>query len=99
METNAWRAALIGLCVATREADVSTPEKAAANIRQRLQNPYDKPRKTEITESSMAPIPANVYWNAEHENFYGMFTRQGMGQEFFDTWFPRRDEFPKNGKK
>lgn len=37
MDGNAWRAALIGLCVTTREADVDTPEKAAANVRARLE--------------------------------------------------------------
>ncbi len=40
------------------------------------------------------PIPELVYWNGEAGNFYGMESRRGQGQEFMDTWYPRRAEFP-----
>jgi hypothetical protein len=44
--------------------------------------------------SEREPIPELVYWDGENSNFYGVTSRRGQGQEFFDKWFPRRDEFP-----
>lgn len=40
------------------------------------------------------PIPELVYWNGEAGNFYGMVSRRGQGQTFFDKWWPRYAEFP-----
>ncbi len=55
-----------------------------------------KPPMTSAVMSNVGegPIPELVYWNGEAGNFYGMVSRRGQGQEFMDTWYPRRAEFP-----
>lgn len=39
-------------------------------------------------------IPELVYWSDEGGNFYGAVSRRGQGQSFYNTWYPRRAEFP-----
>lgn len=40
------------------------------------------------------PIPQDVYWFAEHQNFYHTKTRRGMGEPFYMNWRRRYHEFP-----
>lgn len=40
------------------------------------------------------PIPAEVYYSREHDNFYHVTTRGGQGNHFYRKWRARRDEFP-----
>ena len=40
-------------------------------------------------------IPVSVEWHAEHGNFFDPVSYKGMGEEFFDKWFARRNEFPR----
>lgn len=157
MEANAWRSALLGLCVAVRMTDVATPDKAAENVRARLKKAElpanachcatctckpgmtpsvrfdlspaateeairdelvrmgwtppraDRSIRTTLEKSVDAlldearvtadlielPVPSNVYWNPAHDNFYDMENSNGMGQEFFEIWYTRRAEFPR----
>jgi hypothetical protein len=46
----------------------------------------------EIVSGEPEPIPELVYFH--DGNFYGMQSRRGQRQEFFDKWFSRRNEFP-----
>lgn len=42
------------------------------------------------------PIPADVYWSADSDNFYFADTQEGMGDDFYRSWRPRASEFPTN---
>lgn len=41
------------------------------------------------------PIPPRVYYSVEHDYFYHMDTKNGMGYEFHRKWKRLRDQFPK----
>lgn len=42
----------------------------------------------------MEPIPVGISFSEQHCNFYRADTGQGMGNEFYDKWRDRADEFP-----
>ena len=49
-----------------------------------------------VADLDAEEIPPLVYWDGEHNNFYGATSRRGQGQAFFDKWYPRRAEFPQS---
>lgn len=49
-----------------------------------------------FNEKKIDPIPVDVYWSGDNDNFYSAFNRQGMGQDFYNTWINRYREFPVN---
>lgn len=55
-------------------------------------------RKQELLHGPVAavkePIPTDVYWEAEADNFYSSTTGRGMSNEFHSKWRNRADEFP-----
>lgn len=45
-------------------------------------------------EHARSKIPEGVYYSKEMSNFYDQVTHQGMGHDFYQKWFDRRNEFP-----
>lgn len=39
-------------------------------------------------------IPSGIYYGTDTDNFYNDTTKEGQGQEFFQKWISRKDEFP-----
>lgn len=50
--------------------------------------------KVETPKDSVEPIPPNIYYSLEADNFYLMPGRYGLGIEFYNRWYPRKSEFP-----
>lgn len=48
----------------------------------------------EASEAAFEPIPANIGYSPEHDNFYSMISHGGQGEAFHRKWVARRDEFP-----
>lgn len=51
-----------------------------------------------VTLTFGSAIPNNVTWDDENGNFYDAVTSVGKGQNFYDQWKNRKDEFPKTPK-
>jgi hypothetical protein len=45
-------------------------------------------------DSNSCHIPAGVYYNVEHDNFYCLLTNKGMGNDFYSQWKIRNMDFP-----
>lgn len=52
--------------------------------------------KVESPKDSVEPIPPNIYYSLEADNFYLMPGRYGLGIEFYNRWYPRKSEFPES---
>jgi len=53
--------------------------------------PSTDQRREEIAREA---IPAGIYFNREHDNFYDAKTNAGMGEAFYFSWVDRWCEFP-----
>ena len=51
--------------------------------------------KVESPKDSVEPIPPNIYYSLEKDNFYSAGVG-GMGIEFYTKWYPRKSEFPES---
>lgn len=40
------------------------------------------------------PIPPDIYYSAESDNFFDVINRHGQGLTFYRAWYDRRSEFP-----
>lgn len=54
---------------------------------------FDIARKHLAETVTLEPVPHNVYYSLDSGNFYDLKTTQGMGVDFHNKWWSRRDEF------
>ena len=56
--------------------------------------PKPPPAGQDPAPEQTGPIPTNVYFSIDADNFYSEFSGKGCGNDFFKLWKPRWREFP-----
>ncbi|WP_288077378.1 hypothetical protein [Pseudomonas sp.] len=66
-----------------------------AKVKRRNTGRFDCPIYfMDMPKADPNPVPDDVYYNAEEDNFYSEITNYSMGGAFWQTWRRRKADFP-----